>query len=76
MTVREAFELIDRLKTIKNCLQAKHGDKEVINNLQLYRKIRKYNQEIENITEAIMNMEFDDSYTFDYHLYILKEEEK
>jgi hypothetical protein len=75
VTVREAFELIDRLKTVKHCLQAKYSDSEIVNNAPLYKKIRRYNDEILKLEEAIMNMEFDDSYEFDYDLYYIKDDE-
>lgn len=73
MKVKDAYELIDRLKTVKGCLQAKYSDREIVNDLPLYTKIRKYNEEIEKITEAIMNMEFDDSYEFNYDLYYIND---
>lgn len=74
MKVREAYEMIGMLKVIKNGLQAKHSDKQLVNNMDLYRKIRRYNREIENLEQAIMDMEFDDSYEFDYDLYYVKDD--
>ena len=73
MKVRDAYEIIDRLKTVKSLLQSRYSDEQIVNNMDLYKKIRKYNEEIENLTEAIMNMEFDDSYQFNYDLYYIND---
>ena len=74
MKVKEAYELISKLKSIKSEFQRKYDDVAVANNLKLFRKIRSYNEEIERLTDCIMNMEFDDSYEFNYDLYYIKDE--
>lgn len=73
MKVGEAYELIDRLKSIKSILQSRYSAEQVINSIDLSRKIRSYNEEIEKLTDHILNMELDDSYEFNYSLFLINE---
>lgn len=76
MKIREAYELINRLKTIKAMLQRKYDDVHITNDMTLLRKIRKYNEEIDKIEETILEQNFDDKFVFNTDLYIIKESDK
>lgn len=72
MKVSEAYDLIKNLKIIKSCLQARYTDTQIVNNIELSRKIRKYNEEIERLNEAILKTEVE--YEINKELYTVEDE--
>ena len=75
MKVQEAYDLINKLRAVKSQLQHMVDKNKIYGDMELIRKVRQYNTEIDRITECIMNQELEDSFTFNYDLYFIKGED-